>query len=68
LVGLVGLALWLVSGIALNTHRFFPVINGLSQFAVDCFSEYYTALRNKISLKAAIGKINILCCLPHRAC
>ena len=29
LVGLVGLALWLVSGIALNAHGFFPVINVL---------------------------------------
>jgi len=28
-VRLVGLALWLVLGIALNVHGFFPVINGL---------------------------------------
>jgi len=40
-LGLVGLALWLVSGIALNAHGFFPVINGLSNCSpvqLTCFT------------------------------
>ena len=52
-LGLVGLALWLESGIALNAHGFFPVINGLSHRQLDEIREAGEIVSLQFTLEAS---------------